>query len=79
MPSSSIARLFSSCPCQEPTFINLDAAYLNQVFHYLGVGDDRSNVGELPRVDAHVCESGVIQDYRGVPEIVVRNDGQLSH
>jgi len=62
-----------------PTFINLDAAYPNQIFTILIWGEDRKDVGELPRVGAHACASGVIQDYRGVPEIVVRNAGQLSH
>ena len=63
----------------EPIFINLDAAYPNQVFTILVWGDDRKNVGELPRAGSRVCASGVIQDYRGVPEIVVRSSGQLSH
>lgn len=62
-----------------PTFINLDAVYPNQVFTILVWGDDRKNVGELPRVGSHVCASGMIQDYRGVPEIVVKSSGQLSH
>jgi hypothetical protein len=61
----------------EPTFINLDAAYPNQVFTILVWGDDRKNVGELPQVGARVCASGKIEDYRGVPEIVVRTKGQL--
>jgi len=63
----------------EPTFVNLDAAYPNQVFTILVWGDDRKNVGELPRVCSLFFASGVIQDYRGVPEIVVRSSGQLSH
>jgi hypothetical protein len=63
----------------EPTFINLDLAYPNQVFTILIWGDDRKNVGELPRMGSHACASGVIQAYRGVPEIVVRNGEQLSH
>jgi hypothetical protein len=62
----------------EPTFINLDSAYPNQVFTILVWGDDRKNVGELPRVGSHVCAKGLIADYRGVPEIVVRSSGQLS-
>jgi DNA/RNA endonuclease YhcR with UshA esterase domain len=62
----------------EPTFINLDAAYPNQVFTILVWGDDRQTVGELPREGSRVCATGVIQEYRGVPEIVVRNSGQLS-
>ena len=31
-----------------PTFINLDAAYPNQLFTILVWGDDRKNVGDLP-------------------------------
>jgi hypothetical protein len=63
----------------EPTFINLDATYPNQVFTILIWGEDRKNIGELPRVGSHACASGVIQEYRGVPEIVVKNGDQLSH
>jgi hypothetical protein len=63
----------------EPTFINLDSAYPNQVFTILVWGDDRKNVGELPHVGSRVCASGVIQNYKGGPEIVVRSSGQLSH
>ncbi len=63
----------------EPTFINLDAAYPNQVFTILIWGDDRKNVGELPREGSRVCATGLISDYHGVPEIVVKRSGQLSH
>jgi hypothetical protein len=62
----------------EPTFINLDFAYPNQVFTILVWGDDRKSVGELPRTGEHVCAMGPIQDYRGVPEIVVKDKTQLS-
>lgn len=61
----------------QPTFINVDSAYPNQVFTILVWGDDRKNVGDLPQVGSHVCATGLIKDYRGVPEIVVRNGGQL--
>jgi len=63
----------------EPTFINLDAAYPNQIFTILVWGDDRAAVGTFPSTGAHVCATGMIKDYRGVPEIVVRSSGQLSH
>ncbi len=62
----------------EPTFINLDSAYPNQVFTILVWGDDRKAVGALPRDGSHVCATGLIKDYRGVPEIVVRSTGQFS-
>ena len=63
----------------DPTFINLDAAYPNQVFTILVWGDDRQKVGALPSDGSRVCATGLITDYRGVPEIVVRSSGQLSH
>jgi hypothetical protein len=62
-----------------PTFINLDAAYPNQVFTILVWGDDRQKVGPLPGEGSRVCAKGEILVYRGVPEIVVRNSGQLSN
>lgn len=62
-----------------PTFINLDAPYPNQVFTILIWGEDRSNVEPLPRVGTHACVTGRIQDYRGVPEIIVKTKDQLTH
>jgi hypothetical protein len=50
----------------------------NQVFTILVWGDDRQNVGQLPRIGSHICATGLIKDYRGVPEIVVRSSGQFS-
>jgi hypothetical protein len=61
-----------------PTFINLDAAYPRQVFTILVWKEDRDNVGQLPRNGSRVCATGLITDYHGVPEIVVKSRGQLS-
>ena len=61
-----------------PTFINLDSTYPKQVFTILIWGEDRGNVGELPRSGSRVCATGMIADYQGVPEIVVKSKGQLS-
>jgi hypothetical protein len=62
----------------EPTFINLDSAYPNQVFTILVWGDDRKAVGELPRLKSRLCVTGIIKEYRGLPEIVVRSTRQFS-
>lgn len=62
----------------EPTFINLDAAYPNQVFTILIWKEDRQSVGALPSEGSRVCVTGAIQDYRGVPQIVVWSKNQLS-
>ena len=63
----------------EPTFINLDSAYPNQVFTILVWGDDRKKVGELPRLKSRVCASGQIKGYRGEAEMVVRSSAQFRH
>jgi len=61
----------------EPTFINLDAPYPQQVFTILIWEENRQNVGTLPQEGSRVCATGTIQDYRGVPEIIVRSSVQL--
>jgi hypothetical protein len=55
-----------------PTFINLDKPYPNQVFTILIWGDNRASVGNFP-TSGRVCATGTITDYRGKPEIVVRD------
>jgi len=61
----------------QPTFINLDVPYPSQVFTILVWGEDRAGVGTLPKMGDHVCAKGRIEDYRGVPEIVVKSKDQL--
>jgi hypothetical protein len=62
----------------EPTFINLDAPYPNQAFTVVIWEEDRQDIGSLPSQGSHLCVTGKIQTYRGVPEIVVRSVGQIS-
>lgn len=62
----------------KPTFINLDAPYPKQVFTILIWGEDRQSIGALPADGSHVCATGRILDYRGVPEIIVKSKEQLS-
>ena len=62
----------------KPTFLDLDSAFPEQRFALLVWDEDRQNVGELPHTGAHVCAMGVINYYRGVPQITVRYSSQLS-
>ena len=62
----------------KPTFIDLDSAFPEQRFALLVWDEDRQNVGALPRTGAHVCATGMINYYHGVPQIVIRNSSQLS-
>jgi hypothetical protein len=55
-----------------PTFINLDRAYPNRVFTLLIWGDDRAKVGAVPE-SGRICATGLITEYRGSPEIVLRD------
>jgi hypothetical protein len=61
----------------KPTFIDLDAPFPNPAFTILVWEEGRQNVGALPR-SGHLCASGLISYYHGVPEIVVRSSKQLS-
>lgn len=55
-----------------PTFINLDQPYPHQVFTILIWGEARNRVGAIP-TSGRFCATGFITQYRGVPEIVLRN------
>lgn len=62
-----------------PTFLNLDEPYPNQIFTVVIWGSDRRKFGnpESTYKNTHMCASGVIDSYRGVPQIVARDPGQL--
>lgn len=55
-----------------PTFVNLDRPYPHQAFTVLIWGEDRAKIGEFPN-SGPVCATGLISNYRGVPEIVVHD------
>jgi len=62
-----------------PTFLNLDEPYLNQIFTILIWGSDRDKFGDPEVMYGHkkVCVTGLIKDYRGVPEVIVEQPSQL--
>lgn len=64
----------------EPTFLNLDRPYPNQVFTALIWGDDRPRFDRAPEEhfrDRRICVTGKITEYRGTPQIVVRRPDQV--
>ncbi len=63
---------------EKPTFINLDAPYPHQIFTIVIWGEDRLAVGKLPEPGSRVCILGLIEKYRGVPEIKLWSRSQLS-
>jgi hypothetical protein len=63
-----------------PTFLNLDEPYPRQIFTVLIWGEDREKFGkpEISLKEKRICVSGLIEEYQGVPRIVLRNVDQLS-
>jgi DNA/RNA endonuclease YhcR with UshA esterase domain len=64
----------------QPTFINLDQAYPNQIFTIVIWGSDRVKFKNSPETffkDKSVCVTGKIDTYKGRPEIIVRDPSQI--
>ena len=63
----------------QPTFLNLDYPYPQQVFTILIWGSDRSKFGapEKQHLGKRVCVTGMIQSYKGKAEIVATDTSQL--
>lgn len=63
-----------------PTFINLDEPYPSQVFTVVIWGEDRAKFGrpEAAYSAKHICVTGTIKLYRGIPETIVREPSQIS-
>jgi len=62
-----------------PTFINLDKPYPNQVFTIVIWGSDRAKFGdpELAYSEHRVCVTGLISSYRGTPEMIASDPLQI--
>jgi hypothetical protein len=64
----------------QPTFINLNKPYPNEIFTILIWGSDRRNFPNFPEVyykNKRICVSGQIQQHRGKPEMTVRRSSQI--
>jgi hypothetical protein len=63
----------------QPTFLNLDEPYPNEIFTIVVWGSDRQKFGnpEAKYRDKDVCVSGKITSYREVPEIVAADPKQI--
>jgi DNA/RNA endonuclease YhcR with UshA esterase domain len=64
----------------QPTFLNLDKPYPNQVFTVLIWGENRGKFGtpESGYKGKRICVTGKITEYRGAAEIVADDPGQIS-
>ena len=75
-----VSTRYASSTKGQPTFLNLDKPYPNQVFTIVIWGSNRSKFG-TPETDykgKRVCVTGQITDYRGMAEIVATHPKQIS-
>jgi DNA/RNA endonuclease YhcR with UshA esterase domain len=65
---------------RRPTFLNLDESYPHQIFTALIWGEDREKFGtpEISLKGKRICVSGLIEEYRGAQQIILRKASQLS-
>ena len=63
----------------QPTFLNLDQPYPNQVFTVMIWGGDRAkfNEPEVKLLGKKVCVTGLIRIYRNKPEIIATDPHQF--
>lgn len=64
---------------RQPTFLNLDRAYPNQIFTALIWGADRAAFPYAPESlqGKRICVKGLIELYKGKPEIIVTFSSQI--
>src|SRR5690349_24038353 len=64
----------------QPTFLNLDKPYPNQILTVVIWGNNRSKFGrpEVEYDEKRICVTGKITEYRGVPEVIAEAPAQIS-
>ena len=64
----------------QPTFLNLDRPFPNQIFTVVIWGSNRSNFPQAPESmyrDERICATGLIESFRGVPQIDATRASQI--
>lgn len=75
-----VSAHFAQRSGRQPTFLNLDKPYPNQIFTAVIWGGDRPKFGE-PEITfegKRVCVTGAIELYREKPEIILHDPSQLT-
>jgi micrococcal nuclease len=75
-----VSARYASTSNGEPTFLNFDKSYPNQIFTVVIWGENRNKFGK-PEEDyqgKRICVTGKITAYAGLPEIVVADPKQIS-
>ncbi len=74
-----VSTRFATTSKGEPTFLNLDKPFPNQIFTVVIWGNNRSKFG-TPEDDykgKRICVSGKITAYDGLPEIIAEDSQQI--
>jgi len=65
----------------QPTFLNLNKPYPNQIFTVLIWGSDRGKFEKPPEwlySGKEICVTGMIRSIRGLPQIIVKDPSQIN-
>lgn len=76
---SVVSTRYAASTRGQPTFLNLDKPYPNQIFTVVIWGSDRSKFG-APENDykgKRICVTGKITEYRNVPQIIAERPQQI--
>jgi RecG-like helicase len=69
---------FAARSSRQPTFLNLDKPYPDHIFTAVIWIEDRPKFGKPETLKGkRVCVSGLVEDYRGKPQIVLQEADQL--
>jgi DNA/RNA endonuclease YhcR with UshA esterase domain len=71
---------WASSSNRKPTFLNLDEAYPKQAFTVVIFEENRGKFTPAPEEqfkDKRICVTGKIEEFRGVPEIVVTAPAEI--
>jgi hypothetical protein len=71
---------FASKSKGQPTFLNIDKPYPHQLLTVLIWGSDRGKFEKSPETlsGKEICVTGVIESYKGRPEIIVKDPSQIT-
>jgi len=75
-----VSTRYASTTKGQPTFLNLDKPYPNQMFTVVIWGSNRSKFGkpEVEYNEKRICVTGKIAEYRGVPEVIADAPAQIT-
>ena len=65
----------------QPTFLNLDKPYPNQIFTVVIWGEDREKFDKPPEIyykGKRICVHALISSYRDIPQITVRDPSKIT-